>query len=156
MGILFHIKANRVTCLLSGHICFRHFCWLLSLDWWLWFEYAVPSLSSKCHLWCPILDPQLTTYQTNIGVSFSRVSKLGMSTLAWAWAWAWAWAMWCLGASSQGVPSSKIQLTWGQPAQSQPLRAWKLGLTRWFELNIRFQVLSPKYDMDAYMATLLR
>ena len=33
--------------------------------------------------------------------------------------------------------------------QSQPLRAWKLGLTTSHE----FQVLSPKYEMDAYMAT---
>ena len=33
--------------------------------------------------------------------------------------------------------------------QSQPLRAWKLGLTTLHGS----QVLSPKYDMDAYMAT---
>ena len=35
--------------------------------------------------------------------------------------------------------------------QSQLLRAWKLGLTT----SHRSLVLSPKYDMDAYMATLL-
>ena len=34
--------------------------------------------------------------------------------------------------------------------QSQPLRAWKLGLT----ISHGSQVLSPKYDMDVYMATL--
>jgi hypothetical protein len=32
--------------------------------------------------------------------------------------------------------------------QSQPLRAWKLGLTT------SHVVPSPNYDMDAYMATL--
>ena len=34
--------------------------------------------------------------------------------------------------------------------QSQPSRAWKLGLTT----SHGSQVLSPKYDMDAYMVTL--
>ena len=33
--------------------------------------------------------------------------------------------------------------------QSPPLRAWKLGL------NTSHGVPSPKYDMDAYMATIL-
>jgi hypothetical protein len=34
--------------------------------------------------------------------------------------------------------------------QSQPLRAWKLGLTT----LQGFQVISSKYDMGAYMTTL--
>ena len=34
--------------------------------------------------------------------------------------------------------------------QSQPLRAWELGLTT----SHRSQVLNPTYDMDDYMATL--
>ena len=41
------------------------------------------------------------------------------------------------------------QVTWGQSMQSQPLRAWKLGFT------ISHVFLSLKYDMDAYMATLI-
>ena len=34
--------------------------------------------------------------------------------------------------------------------QSQPLRAWKMGLTT----SHGSHIMSPKYDMDAYMATL--
>ena len=51
-------------------------------------------------------------------------------------------------ACSHGVTSPKSQVTWGSSKQSQPLRAWKLGLTT------AHKVGSPKYDMDAYMATL--
>ena len=35
--------------------------------------------------------------------------------------------------------------------QSQPLRAWTLGFT----ISHGSQVVSPKYDMDVYMATFL-
>ena len=48
------------------------------------------------------------------------------------------------------VPIPKSQFTRGQSVQSQPLRAWKLGLTT----SHGSQVVSLKYDMDAYMATL--
>ena len=44
------------------------------------------------------------------------------------------------------------QVISGESMQSQPLRAWKLGLTT----SQGSQVLSPEYDMDACMATLLK
>ena len=46
------------------------------------------------------------------------------------------------------VPSPKSQVTWDQSMQSQPMRAWKLGHAT------SHGVPSPKYPMDAYMATL--
>jgi hypothetical protein len=42
----------------------------------------------------------------------------------------------------------RSQVTWGWSVQSQLLREWKLGLTT----SYGSQVLSLKYDMDAYMA----
>ena len=56
-----------------------------------------------------------------------------------------------LRARSHGVPSPKFQVTWGQFMQSQPLRAWEVGI---LPLHMRSQVSSLKYDMDAYMAIL--
>ena len=49
------------------------------------------------------------------------------------------------------VPSPRSQVTWGQFVQSHLLRAWKLGLTT-SHISL---VLSSKYDMNAYMATIL-
>ena len=55
-----------------------------------------------------------------------------------------------LRASSHRFPSHKSQVTCGQSMQSQPLKAWKLGLTT----SHRVPSPSPNYDMDAYMTTL--
>jgi hypothetical protein len=46
------------------------------------------------------------------------------------------------------VLSPTFEITLGQSVQTQLLRAWKSGLTT------RSQVVSPKYDMGAYMTTL--
>jgi hypothetical protein len=48
------------------------------------------------------------------------------------------------------VRSPKPQVTWGQSLQSQPLRAWNVRLPT----SHGSQVLSPKHEIDAYMATL--
>ena len=57
--------------------------------------------------------------------------------------------LWVLTISSSRLSTRvwsglKSQLNWGQSEQSQPLRAWRLGLSTWHGS----QVLSPKYDMD--------
>ena len=51
---------------------------------------------------------------------------------------------------SHRVPSPNSHVTWGQSMQSWLLRSWVLGLTT----SQGTQVLGPKYDMNAYMATL--
>ena len=50
---------------------------------------------------------------------------------------------------SHMIPSPKSHVTRGQIVQSQPWRAWKLGLTT------SPDVPSPKYDMDAYTTPLV-
>ena len=56
------------------------------------------------------------------------------------------------GRFTRRLPSPKSQFTRGQSVQSQPLRAWMLG----FAISHGSQVVSPKYDMDVYMALLLK
>ena len=54
--------------------------------------------------------------------------------------------LWPVHMVSQVLSSMSLEVN--QTVQSLPLVAWKLGLT------ISHMVPSPKYDMDAYIATL--
>ena len=55
-----------------------------------------------------------------------------------------------LRVGSHWVQVISPKVTWGQYVQSQLLKAWMLGLTT----SHGSEVFKPKYDIDAYMATL--
>ena len=58
-------------------------CWLLSLEWFSFFEHGVTSSISCKHMtiWYPFFKSQHTTYHSEIGVWIRRVTKQWVPTL---------------------------------------------------------------------------
>jgi hypothetical protein len=89
--------------------------------------------------WCEILDPHtLITYHSNIGIYIIVVGGLGMSTLE--------------NGGLQGLAHMASQVLSPKSLEVNPCNPICLR-ARESELHTRSQVISPKYDMDTYMAT---